>query len=140
MRNLPFQKEEGRFPIGTTKDSSCNASLLRSTDRVNFCHSRGLLQCVKKWGLKKEESLSRVPQAPQCVVDISHRDLAVLQYTYSDTFEDSQNKCIGRLFKRFAVAFGLSIRNLSLRYAMLAFTAPTMPLKNNGIISYRAFS
>jgi len=57
----------------------------------------------------------------------SQQEINILQYAYSDTFEQSAGLYTSRLLKKFALIFQPTIISVSLRQAMLAFTAAGMP-------------
>jgi hypothetical protein len=91
------------------------------TERCEFCQERNITTCVKIWGPHKEGRISRlVPTAIDAVIEAE--DVLLLQLAYSDSFY-YKGTVIGQLLKRFAVIFGPSINDASLRQAMLAFTA-----------------
>jgi hypothetical protein len=56
----------------------------------------------------------------------SQPEIMILQYAYSEAFEQSVDIYTSHLLKKFAVIFEPSIKSTSLRQAMLAFTAAGM--------------
>ena len=87
---------------------------------------------MKKWGQKREdlvrqELLGR--SLPKSYGDemVSEEEIIMLQYAYSDAFEQSVDLYTSHLFKKFANIFQPTIVSASLRQAMLAFTAAGMP-------------
>src|SRR5579862_5555862 len=87
-----------------------------------FCRTRngsGPSPCIKKWGKKKEEALSR--GISTAFADIPSHDILLLQYCYSEAFERSGGVLIARLLQKFAAVFGSSIDSKSLRHAILAY-------------------
>jgi hypothetical protein len=96
---------------------------ISETERCEFCQERNITTCIKIWGPHKEGHISRlIPTAIDAVIETE--DELLLQLAYSDSFH-YKGSVLGQLFKKFALIFGPSINDASLRQAMLAFTAGT---------------
>jgi hypothetical protein len=94
------------------------------------CHFRRLrnnsTRCIKKWGEKKEEQLSKpMPTLTDKVV--RPQDIDLLRFAYSDTFGCFGGAITSRLFKRFAFVFCTPNNQTSLREAILAFAESFLP-------------
>jgi len=61
---------------------------------------------------------------------IDPRDVVLLQYAYSDVSAFALGLKVQRLLAKFAIFFGPSINDSSLRHAMLAYTAAFAPISS----------
>jgi hypothetical protein len=95
-------------------------------ERCEFCRRRNFETCVKRWGPKKEELISRqIPTASDAVIEAD--DALLLQYAYSDSIIPQGGFILSRLLQKFALVFGPSFNVASLRHAALAYVALYAP-------------
>src|SRR5437762_5155377 len=96
-------------------------------EACDFCRVRNIsAPCIKKWGQKKEDRLSR--PMPTTFDEIIHsQDVHLLQYAYSSRFGCIGGVCTSRLFKKLRFVFGNSLTHASLREAILSFSAAFLP-------------
>jgi hypothetical protein len=90
-----------------------------------FCQTSGEA-CIKTWGTRTQELLLKGPATPIDEV-IAPEDVTLLQYVYSDTFGHLWGSKVHRILRKFAVLFQPSINRLSLRRAILAYSAAFAP-------------
>ena len=86
------------------------------------CRARGMSDCIKQWGPKREEILGRqLPTAIDGVID--PEDVPLLQFAYSDHFLGMAGNLVGGVLRKFAGLFRPSMSSESLRQATLAWAS-----------------